>query len=81
MEKAASQLIRWTQKFPSTCGVPQVSALGPLLWLIMCDGVLPIRRPNSVRTIGFADDIGITMAARDFRKRSDQFLLLFAENK
>lgn len=37
----------------------QASVLGPLLWLIMYDGMLTLRRPKSVTTIGIADDIAI----------------------
>ena len=50
--------------FPTTCGVPQGSVLGPLLWLVMYDGVLTLRLPDNVTTIGFADDIGITVVAK-----------------
>ena len=38
--------------------------LGPLLWNIMYDGILRIRKPKGVTIIGYADDSAITEVAK-----------------
>lgn len=40
-----------------TIGVPQESALGPTLWLVLYNSVLRLDQPEDVRVIGFADDL------------------------
>ena len=52
------------KSYQTTCGVPQGSVLGPLLWIIMYNGVLTLDLPTGVASIGFADDIGVTVVAR-----------------
>lgn len=39
-----------------TCGVPQGSVIGPLLWIVTYDQVLRSPLPDGARLIGFADD-------------------------
>lgn len=52
----------------TTCGVSQGSVLGPLLWIIMHDGVLKLQLPKGVTIVGFADDIGVTVVSQILRK-------------
>lgn len=40
----------------ATCGVPQGSVLGPLLWDVACDYVLRTELPTECRAVCYADD-------------------------
>ena len=46
-----------------TCGVPQGSALGPLLWNPHYDGVFRAYVPPSIAVIGYADDLALVGTA------------------
>ena len=48
-----------------TCGVPQGSILGPLLWNLLYDEVLREKVEVGVELIGFADDTAILVEAKE----------------
>lgn len=54
--------------FPMTCGVPQGSVLGPLLWNITYDCVLNIGFPLGSYTLCFADDTLVIVSSRDINQ-------------
>lgn len=47
-----------------TCGVPQGSVLGPVLWNLIYDGILNIDMPEGVETIAFADDLAVVTTTK-----------------
>lgn len=48
-----------------TAGIPQGAVLGPTVWDVFYDPVLTLNNDSDVKTIAFADDIGIVVAKAD----------------
>ncbi|KAL4103526.1 hypothetical protein QTP88_018889 [Uroleucon formosanum] len=46
-----------------SCGVPQGSVIGPCLWNIFYDDLLRLELHDSVKLVGFADDIALVITA------------------
>lgn len=51
--ESADELMHWTM----SCGVPQGSVLGPLLWNLSYDSLLRIALPPQVSLVCYADDV------------------------
>ena len=58
--------IRSSLKEEVTCGTPQGSRVGPLVWNVMYDDFLRIDQPAGTSIIGFLDD-ALVCAADDVR--------------
>lgn len=52
------------ERVPMTCGVPQGSVLGPLLWNILYDGILRQGYPTGTTAFAYADDLALVVTAR-----------------
>ena len=57
----------WSLKEEMTCGAPQGSRVGPLVWNFMYDDFLRMDLPAGTSIIGFADDALVVCAADDVR--------------
>ena len=58
---------KWSLKEEMTCGAPQWSRVGPLVWNVMYDDFLRMDPPAGMSIIGFADDAFVVCAADDVR--------------
>ena len=58
---------KWSLKEEMTCGAPQGSRVGPLVWNVMYDDFLRMDLPAGTSIIGFVDDTLIVCAADDVR--------------
>ena len=58
---------KWSFKEEMTCGAPQVSRVGPVVWNVMYDDFLRMDLPVGTRIVGFADDALVVCTADDFR--------------
>ena len=58
---------KWSLKEEMTCGAPQGSQVGPLVWNVMYVDFLRMDLPAGTSIIGFADDALVVCAADDVR--------------
>ena len=58
---------KWSLKEEMTCGAPQGSRVGPLVWDVMYDDFLRIDLPPGTSIIGFADEALVVYAADDVK--------------
>ena len=58
---------KWSLKKDMTCGAPQVSWVGPIVWNVIYDDFLPLELPIGTSIIGFADDGLVVCAAEDVK--------------
>ena len=56
---------KWSLKEEMTCGAPQGSRVGPLVWNVMYDDFLRMELPAGTSIIGFAYDAFVVCAADD----------------
>ena len=54
---------KWSLKEEMTCGIPQRSRVGPLVWNVMYDDFLRMDLPAGTSIIGFAEDALVVCAA------------------
>ena len=58
---------KWSLKEEMTCGAPQWSRVGPLVWNVIYGDFLRMDLPAGTSIIGFADDALVVCAADDVK--------------
>ena len=56
---------KWSLKEEMTCGAPEVSRVGPLVWNVMYDDFLRMDLPAGTSIVDFADDALVVCTAID----------------
>lgn len=60
-----SVVTMYNKKHRVTCGVPQGSILGPLLWNLYYDKVLKTNMEKGIELLAYADDVAIVVRAKN----------------
>ena len=56
------------ETYDVSAGAPQGSVFGPPCWNVMYDKILRLKLPKPAKIVGFADDIAITVVAKELER-------------
>ena len=59
--------------------VPQGSVLGPLLWIIMYNGLLKVKIPRMATPVAFADDVALVIVGKYLEDIKNLFNVTFSK--